>query len=162
MTNNMTNNMAGPLNRIVLTFTEEDVEAFQYKDKIKTTTGETFITLKKFINYYTNEEKKRQEMLINEEKQQRDMLLNEEKQQRDILLKELCASKEYKEKVSQEQENQRKKYREDIKTGKLDQDIKLVMDNVPEDISRAEIIEMLIREEGDFVNAIMELNNKIE
>lgn len=151
MTNNMTNNMAGPLNRIVLTFTEEDVEAFQYKDKIKTTTGETFITLKKFINYYTNEEKKRQEMLINEEKQQRDMLL-----------KELCASKEYKEKVSQEQENQRKKYREDIKTGKLDQDIKLVMDNVPEDISRAEIIEMLIREEGDFVNAIMELNNKIE
>ena len=32
----MTNNMAGPLNKIVLTFTEEDVEAFQYKDKIKT------------------------------------------------------------------------------------------------------------------------------
>ena len=151
----MTNNMAGPLNKIVLTFTEEDVEAFQYKDKIKTTSGETFITLKKFINYYTNEEKKRQEMLI-----------NEEKQQRDILLKELYASKEYKEKVSQkyqlEQENQRKKYLEDIETGKKEQDINLVMDNVPEDISRAEIIEMLIREEGDFVNAIMELNNKIE
>ena len=60
MTNNMTNNMAGPLNKIVLTFTEEDVEALQYKDKIKTTSGKEFITLKKFINYYTNEEKKRQ------------------------------------------------------------------------------------------------------
>ena len=133
----MTNNMSCHLNKIVLTFTEKDVEAFQFKDKIKTTSGKEFITLKKFINYYTNEEKKRQEMLRNE----------------------LYASKEYKEKVRQkyqlEQENQRKKYLEDIETGKKEQDIKLVMDNVPEDISRAEIIEMLIREQGDFVNAIM-------
>ena len=46
---------------------------------------------------------------------------------------------------------------DDIENSKREQDINVVMTNVPNDISRAKIIEMLIENDGDIVWTIVEL-----
>ena len=65
-----------------------------------------------------------------------------------MLRKELYVSKEYKDNQIQkrldEQENKRKKYREDIKNGKIEKDIEIIMSHLPNGISRTKIIEILI------------------
>ena len=137
------------LNKIIITFTEKNIEAFQYKNEIKTKFGKTFITLKEFINYYRNEEKKRL-----------DKLRYEEKKRLDKSRYELYSSKEYKEKVrqkyQQDEKNKIKKLIDDIDNGRMEKDITIISSNVP-DISREKIINMLIKCEGDIVNTIVEL-----
>ena len=53
----MTNNITRYLNKIVLTFTKDNEEAYQYPDEIVTKSGKSFPTLQKLIKYYTKEER---------------------------------------------------------------------------------------------------------
>jgi len=135
----MTNNITRYLNKIVLTFTKDNEEAYQYPDEIVTKSGKSFPTLQKLIKYYTKEERKRQNQLRNEQ-----YLTPEYKEKQ-------------KQKYEQQEANEKKKLIDDIENGKREQDINVVMTNVPNDISRAKIIEMLIENDGDIVWTIVEL-----
>lgn len=135
----MTNNITRYLNKIVLTFTKDNEEAYQYPDEIVTKSGKSFPTLQKLIKYYTKEERKRQNQLRNEQ-----YLTPEYKEKQ-------------KQKYEQQEANKKKKLIDDIENGKREQDINVVMTNVPNDISRAKIIEMLIENDGDIVYTIVEL-----
>ena len=135
----MTNNITRYLNKIVLTFTKDNEEAYQYPDEIVTKSGKSFPTLQKLIKYYTKEERKRQNQLRNEQ-----YLTPEYKEKQ-------------KQKYEQQEANKKKKFIDDIENGKREQDINVVMTNVPNDISRAKIIEMLIENDGDIVWTIVEL-----
>jgi len=135
----MTNNITRYLNKIVLTFTKDNEEAYQYPDEIVTKSGKSFPTLQKLIKYYTKEERKRQNQLRNEQ-----YLTPEYKEKQ-------------KQKYEQQEANKKKKLIDDIENGKREQDINAVMTNVPNDISRAKIIEMLIENDGDIVYTIVEL-----
>ena len=135
----MTNNMTRYLNKIVFTFTKDNEEAYQYPDEIVTKSGKSFPTLQKLIKYYTKEERKRQNQLRNEQ-----YLTPEYKEKQ-------------KQKYEQQEANKKKKLIDDIENGKREQDINVVMTNVPNDISRAKIIEMLIENDGDIVYTIVEL-----
>jgi NACalpha-BTF3-like transcription factor len=135
----MTNNITRYLNKIVLTFTKDNEEAYQYPDEIVTKSGKSFPTLQKLIKYYTKEERKRQNQLRNEQ-----YLTPEYKEKQ-------------KQKYEQQEANEKKKLIDDIENGKREQDINAVMTNVPNDISRAKIIEMLIENDGDIVYTIVEL-----
>ena len=114
------------LNKIILTFAG-DLEAYQYEDRIETKSGKTFKTLKKLIDHYTNEEKKKK--LQEREKQKK--LQEREKQ------KKLQARRE-KEIL---EENIKAVYR--------------TLPNIK--FTREQIIKKLDEEEGDIVNTIMEL-----
>ena len=127
------------LNKIVFTFTKDNEEAYQYPDEIVTKSGKSFPTLQKLIKYYTKEERKRQNQLRNEQ-----YLTPEYKEKQ-------------KQKYEQQEANKKKKLIDDIENGKREQDINVVMTNVPNDISRAKIIEMLIENDGDIVYTIVEL-----
>lgn len=135
----MTNNITRYLNKIVLTFTKDNEEAYQYPDEIVTKSGKSFPTLQKLIKYYTKEERKRQNQLRNEQ-----YLTPEYKEKQ-------------KQKYEQQEANKKKKLIDDIENGKREQDINVFMTNVPNDISRAKIIEMLIENDGDIVYTIVEL-----
>ena len=54
------------LNKIILTFTTENIEAYQWTDRIETKHGKIFDTMKDLIKFYTNEEKRRKNILRKE------------------------------------------------------------------------------------------------
>ena len=64
------------LNKIILTFAG-DLEAYQYEDRIETKSGKTFKTLKKLIDHYTNEEKKKK---LQEREKQKKLQARREKE----------------------------------------------------------------------------------
>tara|TARA_B110000211_G_scaffold208299_1_gene244750 strand:- start:158 stop:496 length:339 start_codon:yes stop_codon:yes gene_type:complete len=68
------------LNKIILTFAG-DLEAYQHEDRIETKSGKTFKTLKKLIDHYTNEEKKK----LQEREKQKKLLEDKERREKEIL-----------------------------------------------------------------------------
>ena len=170
-----TNNMAF-LNKILLTFTEEKEEVYHYEDRIETESGKIFNSLKELIDNYKkvyNKKKhnksrkkthnknisKEYEEKEKQKKLNKDALIlckNWKEKQKRLMKKQ--TSTEYKERKKQkiliEEENKKKRYKERIENGKEEETIKTIMTHVPK-IGREEIIDMLIKEDGDIVNTIV-------
>ena len=141
------------LNKIILTFTTENIEAYQWTDRIETKHGKIFDTMKDLIKFYTNEEKRRKNILRKEKAKKhwsrwrenvRDMVkkLTEEKKN-NILRKEAEEIRKKKQQQQQQQQQQEK-------------DIKTIRSYFP-DLDIKIILEMFLKEDGDIVNTMMEL-----
>ena len=149
------------LNKIILTFTTENIEAYQWTDRIETKHGKIFDTMKDLIKFYTNEEKKRRKK---EEKRRKNILRKEKAKKhwsmwrenvRDMV-KKLTEEKKNNILRKEKEEIRKKKKQQQQQQQQQEKDIKTIRSYFP-DLDIKIILEMFLKENGDIVNTMMEL-----